>query len=277
MALMAWVDFQEMRTSMIDIDAATAFGAVQILERAPKDYFDLLDYLPDATASAVELYGQASIDVAQTYAKKSLGNVILGELVMPSPSKVEIAKSAGKVALWALTETPAGQALVYDYALPKLYAGMSRLVRNQGRSYLSDVVERSKTPLSAQRIPQPDACNFCRMLSMNTYVSKEKAAVVTGSMRSKQQKNGTYSIPRHYLRSSHGQALGEKFHDHCKCEVLVTYEEEPPDIPYETQVMLDDYSDQYYLGIEKARAMYGDSHPNTSQILAGMRTLTGAK
>lgn len=283
---MAWSDFQEMRATMDDIDAASAEATATMLAAAPTAYFDLLDYLPDATAGVVELYGQAARDTAVTYLVAT-APTILGSIVTDQPTKRALVTAAGRVALWALTETGPGQQVMTDLLLPKLYTGASRLVRSQGRGLIRDVADDPRTPISARRIPRPGACNFCRMLSLNTYSSAEAAGQVVGHEAGSRGKNHTqaqrdaylrkYGPRRRVLRSGGSQPLGASFHDHCKCEVYVSYAGEPDDIPYETHEMLEGYMDDYYLGLTAAQKDYGVSHPSTSQILAAMRKRNGAK
>lgn len=282
---MAWDDFEEYRQAAADIDAMVAASAIGILDAAPPGGDQLAQYLPDATAEMVELFGQASRDAAQTYVSTVASPGVLSGLALGSPDSLTL--SATKVALWALTDTSVGEAIATEIVLPKLYGGMSRLARAQGRLLVDQVIQREPEALWAQRIPRAGACSFCRMLSTRTYDSEAAAGTVVGRDAGARGKNRTqaqrdayrrkHGERRKVLRGGGKQALGSKFHSHCKCEVYVQRRGEPDGIPAETHDLLDTYYDEYYSGVERAQQEFGVKHPNTTQILAGMRMLTGAK
>lgn len=101
------------------------------------------------------------------------------------------------------------------------------------------------TQMRAQRVPQPGCCAWCGMLASRfaAYTSEASAGKVSGR---------GVPIERNYLpdgrRRSGGQArgirprgsqaIGEDFHDHCQCEVVVVTEE--------NEVQLQANADRYY-------------------------------
>lgn len=280
---MTWDAFKTYRGTQSEIHAATIYGAQRVLEAAPRDYFDLKDYLPAATVAAVELYGTASRDAAEVYLRDALR---YGGSTPSLPlGPLDVGKSATAVAYWALTETGTGQRLSTEVLLPKLATGMTRIVRNTGRDAISTVVERDDEARYWQRVPQSGACAFCRMLSTKVYTSKKAASIVVGRAAGSTGKGRTeaqramrllkFGPPKRVLRSGGSQNLGDSYHDHCQCEPYVYSAIGDRGLPDDVEYMLDDYFDEY----QAAEIAVGNDYPKgqaAQAILAKMREKTAA-
>lgn len=77
-------------------------------------------------------------------------------------------------------------------------------------------------PFSAQRVPRPGCCAFCGMLaSRGAVYSTESAGVVGGRGVPVGQGKGRGSKGRgRGIKTRGSRAIGESFHDHCRCEVV---------------------------------------------------------
>ena len=86
-------------------------------------------------------------------------------------------------------------------------------------------------PTSAQRVPKPGCCAWCGMLaSRGAVYSTESAGVVGGRGLPVEATILGYNARGNAIRKSGGQAMGvktrgsraigESFHDHCRCEVV---------------------------------------------------------
>lgn len=111
------------------------------------------------------------------------------------------------------------------------------------------------------RYAQPDACAFCRLLATRgpDYLSEESAVRVVG--RRNKSRRATSGRLAGVKRGT--QALGEKYHDDCRCEPVAVR----PGDTYEPPDYMDDWTEQYL----KAAA---NSHGTTKSILAEMRKLS---
>ena len=77
-------------------------------------------------------------------------------------------------------------------------------------------------PTSAARVPKPGCCAFCGMLaSRGAVYSTESAGVVGGRGVPVGQGKGRGSKGRgRGIKTRGSHAIGESFHDHCRCEVV---------------------------------------------------------
>ena len=96
------------------------------------------------------------------------------------------------------------------------------------------------TPMRAQRVPKTGCCAFCGMLaSRGAVYSEESGLKVGGRGVPVGQGKGKSSKGRGLgVKTRGSQAIGEKFHDHCRCEVVVVTEK--------NEVQLQADADKYY-------------------------------
>lgn len=96
------------------------------------------------------------------------------------------------------------------------------------------------TPMRAQRVPKTGCCAWCGMLaSRGAVYSTESAGVVGGRGVPAGQGKGRGSFGKgRGIKTRGSQAIGEKFHDHCRCEMVVVTEK--------NEVQLQADADKYY-------------------------------
>lgn len=96
------------------------------------------------------------------------------------------------------------------------------------------------TPMRAQRVPKTGCCAWCGMLaSRGAVYSEESGLKVGGRGVPVGQGKGKGSKGRgRGVKTRGSQAIGEKFHDHCRCEVVVVTEK--------NEVQLQADADKYY-------------------------------
>ena len=96
------------------------------------------------------------------------------------------------------------------------------------------------TPMRAQRVPKAGCCAFCGMLaSRGAVYSQESGLKVGGRGVPIGEGRGHGSKGRgRGIKTRGSQAIGEKFHDHCRCEVVVVTEK--------NEVQLQADADKYY-------------------------------
>lgn len=96
------------------------------------------------------------------------------------------------------------------------------------------------TPMRAQRVPKSGCCAFCGMLaSRGAVYSQESGLKVGGRGVPIGEGRGRGSKGRGLgVKTRGSQAIGEKFHDHCRCEVVVVTEK--------NEVQLQADADKYY-------------------------------
>lgn len=96
------------------------------------------------------------------------------------------------------------------------------------------------TPMRAQRVPKAGCCAFCGMLaSRGAVYSQESGLKVGGRGVPVGEGRGRGSKGRgRGMKTRGSQAIGEKFHDHCRCEIVAVTEK--------NEVQLQADADKYY-------------------------------
>lgn len=101
--------------------------------------------------------------------------------------------------------------------------------------------------MRAQRVPRPGCCAFCGMLASRfaDYASERSAGVVVG----RGAPVGSHRLAKG-ISPRGSRAAGEKFHDFCRCRVVVLTENNAAEL----QATADKYFDSYSAAAEKAKA-----------------------
>ena len=111
-----------------------------------------------------------------------------------------------------------------------------------------------KDPVTArfQRVPKAGCCGFCGMLASRgaDYDSEESALRVVGRGVPVHRTKGKRGGQGKGIRPRGSQAVGEKFHDHCKCRTVQVYEGNA----VEMQADADKYFDAYGAARDKINA-----------------------
>lgn len=82
------------------------------------------------------------------------------------------------------------------------------------------------TPMRAQRVPKTGCCAFCGMLASRGAVYSEESGLKVGGRGvpiGEGRGRGSKGRGRG-VKTRGSQAIGEKFHDHCRCEMVVVTE-----------------------------------------------------
>lgn len=96
------------------------------------------------------------------------------------------------------------------------------------------------TPMRAQRVPKTGCCAFCGMLASRGAVYSEESGLKVGGRGvpiGEGRGRGSKGRGRG-VKTRGSQAIGEKFHDHCRCEMVVVTEK--------NEVQLQADADKYY-------------------------------
>lgn len=136
-------------------------------------------------------------------------------------------------------------------ALSRLSGGLQRIVANADRQTITGNVERDPADARWARHASANACAFCALMATRdaTYRTEASALRVTVARNGK-------------------QALGEKYHDWCRCISVVEW----PDAPLERAPYVDDWQAAY----AAATAELGGAN-DPKAILAHMRRTLGAR
>lgn len=131
-----------------------------------------------------------------------------------------------------------------DAVYSRLAGGLTKTLTEAAADTMIGNAGLQRSPLLAQRVPKPGCCAFCSMLaSRGAVYSPESASRVVG----RGQPVG--SSPRAKgIKSRGSQALGEKFHDYCRCEVVTL----TPDNEVELQAEADKHLEAYERAAENA-------------------------
>lgn len=94
------------------------------------------------------------------------------------------------------------------------------------------------TPMRAQRVPKTGCCAFCGMLASRGAVYSEESGLKVGGR----------GVPigegrGRGVKTRGSQAIGEKFHDHCRCEMVVVTEKNEVQLQADADKYYDSYRD----------------------------------
>ncbi|RJU01984.1 hypothetical protein D6T65_05020 [Arthrobacter frigidicola] len=171
-----------------------------------------------------------------------------------------------------------GSALMYSL----LSGGLTQVLTEMAGDTIAGNGSIDRVTVGFQRVPKVGCCAFCGMLASRgaAYSSEGAAGGVVG--------RGT-PIPK--VKSRGGQAkgikprgsraLGDNFHDHCKCRAVPVFEDNYVEMQSDADKYFDAYADargkvndyrktQGYVG-------FGDQAASQKMILSEMRKAIGAK
>lgn len=139
-----------------------------------------------------------------------------------------------------------GTALVYSL----LSGGLTKILTEAAADTMVGNAELQGS-MRAQRVPRPGCCAFCGMLASRfaDYTSEDSAKRVVGRGVPVGQGRGRGSKGRgRGIKTRGARAIGEDFHDHCRCRVVVLTD----DNYAELQATADKYFDSYSAAAKKA-------------------------
>lgn len=192
-----------------------------------------------------------------------------------------------------------GAALVYSM----LAGGLTKILTEASADTMIGNAE-NQGGMRSQRVPRPGCCAFCAMLASRFagYTSQKSAKFVVGRGIPVGQGRGKGSKGQgRGIKARGSRALGEKFHDYCRCRIVVVteknevqlqagadkYYESYKDAAYEVvngqklvsdDVKLSDGSTKSkYRWVRTADGVTRSSKETTGDILAAMRLDLGVK
>lgn len=166
-----------------------------------------------------------------------------------------------------------GQALIFAF----LSGGLQRvLTEHAADTIIGNAAMDDSATWGYQRVPAPGCCAFCGLLASRgaVYDSAESAGAVVGRGRPV----GSHRLAKG-VRARGARALGEGFHDNCRCRIVPVNEGNR----VELQADADKYLEAYVGARNKvSRARrdegyegFGDQATSTKMILAEMRQSLG--
>ena len=105
-----------------------------------------------------------------------------------------------------------GPNMVYS----RLAGGITKQLTEAASDTMIGNAQLLDAAMSAQRVPKPGCCAFCSMLASRGAVYSTKSA---GQVVGRGKPVGSHSLAKG-VRPRGSRALGEKFHDFCRCEVV---------------------------------------------------------
>lgn len=151
------------------------------------------------------------------------------------------------------------------------YAG-ERMMQGAGRDSIALNVGVDDSAYGYARVPEPDACEFCAMLSTRVYGSEKIALDVTGVDR---RLPGWRKDPNPvWVKAARGnQSLGDDYHDNCQCRTVPVFGSTGDQ--YEDIIAVNPDAEKYLDIYGTAYDMSADASEGerTKAILANMRQL----
>lgn len=168
-------------------------------------------------------YGNAAAELgAEQYRSFGTGHNPAVEDYRMSPAH------AGALVGWALlTETDSDP-------VERLIGGLDRDLRNAARDTIAANEVQDPATFGWARVPRPDCCTFCALLSTNVYHSQETALFTQGDRRAKRPE-------------------GSKYHDWCKCSVALVMTRFDSTDPMAQVRDFNPSADRFYTAYQQAR------------------------
>lgn len=136
-----------------------------------------------------------------------------------------------------------GAALVYSL----LAGGLTKILTESAADTMIGNAEL-QGGMRSQRVPRPGCCAFCGMLASRfaEYTSEKSAEFVVGRGIPVGKGRGKGSKGRgRGLQTRGSRALGEKFHDYCRCRIVVVTEKNEVQLQANAEKYYDSYRDAY--------------------------------
>lgn len=185
----------------------------------------------------------AAADMAATWFEES----VPGPAIVADLAPAERLRSSAQ---WALGADG-------NDALKRLNGTTQRAVYDGARSTTLANVERTKSRWA--REARPDACAFCRLLATR---SREQLYLSHGIVFDKELGAHRTKVVGRRGRARGTQALGDRYHDDCRCIAV--------EVPNPESYVLSDQAQQWQDEYLKARANAGTG--DVKEILAAWRT-----
>jgi len=133
-----------------------------------------------------------------------------------------------------------------------LSGGLTSILSTVAADTIYGNAQKDPVTTRFQRIPKAGCCGFCGMLASRgaDYDSEESALRVVGRGVPVHRTKGKRGGQGKGIRPRGSQAVGEKFHDHCKCRTVQVYEGNA----VEMQADADKYFDAYGTARDKISA-----------------------
>lgn len=174
-----------------------------------------------------------------------------------------------------------GAALAYSL----LSGGLTQILTELAADTIIGNAALDPAPMGYQRVPRAGCCAFCGMLaSRGAKYGADQAGQMGGRVIGrgipvpKQRKSGGQARG---IRPRGSRAIGEKFHDDCKCRAMPVNEGNAVQMQADADKYLEAYADarNEVSGVRKADGYQGFGDQATSQkmILAKMREQLGTK
>jgi hypothetical protein len=124
-----------------------------------------------------------------------------------------------------------------------LSGGLTSILSEMAGDTVYGNAQNERVTVGFQRVPKPGCCSFCGMLASrgSVYSSEAAASGVVGRGVPVEKTRGKSGGQGKGIRPRGSRAVGEKFHDHCKCRAVQVYE----DTYVEMQADADKYLESY--------------------------------
>lgn len=206
---MSWDAFQSWRRESEEIADATTGVTTLLMERAPGGS-DVFEYMATAAPVVLSSYAQSSQDAALGYLASAQRSARFSPVLYRPAAAAVTWAVLQPVVKWALTDIVMPWAI--EEVLPRMAQGVTRLVSNVGRETVQTGVGEIDGA-GGRRVPRAGACAWCRTMSAVTHWS--------------------------------GEWPDSAYHGHCRCEPIVVFQGQDPDVPDELYDLWDEYESQW--------------------------------
>ena len=177
----------DIETFLLGLDTERAVEIVRLLE----------DFIPDL----VEEYGHVASVVALDYYRRARAAAGIATPHTPVLATA-VTEHLGPNIGWA-AETLFGADASTQDAADRLVKVADAAVKETGTATFTENARTDKTTPKYARVPEPDACDWCKLLGSRGFAYPDEHTATFGK-------------------------AGDKYHDHCKCEPVADWDVDNP-------------------------------------------------
>lgn len=260
---------REQQQALVDLNSL-AFADLDELFQQVNDAVTAREALGDILPLLVATYGTAAGTIAADWYDELRDEAGAGKRFTAIPAELPDRDRLDALARWGVSPMFAAEPDVTK-ALSMTAGGLQRIVANAHRDTISGSVAQDPVITGYRRHARSGACVFCAMLATRTvtYNSKASAEKVIGRGTELTVSNQSRGRRAEGVKSRGKRALGEKYHDYCKCVAEPVWSNEPE------PAYVGEWRDAYDTAFKRTIEKHAGESNYTPHVLSEMRQILG--
>lgn len=211
-------EYDTLTQGLSNIFYAQMLGVVNNLDSGSKAELrnGLIRTFPEVLSPLMETAADAGATFYEANRTLAVGGAYSAVVARPN-----LAKQAVE-GLVRFAVSPLGKELGLILVTAILAGAAQRYISGAGRNSISLNVQRDEQAYGYARKAEPDACAFCALLATKVYGTERIATSVVGVDR--RESGWRKQAKPRWIKAARGnQALGDDYHDNCRCIAVPVY------------------------------------------------------